>query len=536
MSSVDPVHYGALPGGTAAANTAAIQAALDTGKNVRFGTPGSYDINDRLDQTTTGQKVDGNGAELIQTLDKNGWQMGTEGLREAQMGLRDLIIRYDGPLPSSSTGLVVVEATHTRIDNVTCNATGASGWAIGLEFRSLFSGTHYNQVVGGGFIGCRVNAILLKPNFGAPFTGSANENSFYSVRLSTVAGGDAAIRFHYAGANPHPSSNGCTFVACPIEGAGDYAIRMDGGSANAFVNMRMEGTFAIQSILMAAPTNTNYFHSTWNSNSADKISDSGTANRFNTPTYDHVAVTASTVLAVAGIAPFRRLRLEGNDNSNRSSVFRVEDNDTKHSTTNTGPSQMLDLEAEFNTHADAFFIKGASLAGPTDLFKVTGLGQGRFAAGVAYAVDGTGPVDLAGAGTPEGAATAPIGSLYRRSDGGVTTALSVKESGVGNTGWEGVATRSYVDAPGITAFAGASATFAAGGVRVCTVDADATNITDFTGGVAGQELIVIATGNRTIAHGAPIALDGSANRAMVSGSTMHLVNDGSKWFEVPRTP
>ena len=535
MSSVDPVHYGALPGGTAAANTAAIQAALDTGKNVRFGTPGSYDINDRLDQTTNGQKVDGNGAELIQTLDKNGWQMGTEGIRETQMGLRDLIIRYDGPLPSSSTGLVVVEATHTRIDNVTCNATGASGWAIGLEFRSLFSGTHYNQVVGGGFIGCRVNSIVLKPNFGAPFTGSANENSFYGVRLSTVAGGDAAIFFHYAGANPDPACNDCTFVACAIEGAATYAVQLDGGSANRFINMRMEGTWGTSGVLFGAPTRACSWESMWNSSSPE-VTDNGEKNMVDTPFQQWRSVLGSPVLTVAGLSPYRFVRRDGNDNSNRTSVFRFEDNDTEHSTTNTGPSQMLDLEAEFNTHADAYFIKGASLAGPTDLFKVTGLGQGRFAAGVAYAVDGTGPVDLAGAGTPEGAVTAPIGSLYRRSDGGVTTALSVKESGVGNTGWEGVATRSYVDAPGITAFAGASATFAAGGVRVCTVDADATNITDFTGGVAGQELIVIATGNRTIVHGAPIALDGSANRAMVSGSTMHLVNDGSKWFEVPRTP
>lgn len=40
-----------------------------------------------------------------------------------------------------------------------------------------------------------------------------------------------------------------------------------------------------------------------------------------------------------------------------------------------------------------------------------------------------------GAGTPEGAVTAPIGSLYTRTDGGANTTLYVKESGTGNTGW-----------------------------------------------------------------------------------------------------
>ena len=40
-----------------------------------------------------------------------------------------------------------------------------------------------------------------------------------------------------------------------------------------------------------------------------------------------------------------------------------------------------------------------------------------------------------GTGSPEGSVTAPIGSQYMRSDGGVGTSFYVKESGTGNTGW-----------------------------------------------------------------------------------------------------
>jgi hypothetical protein len=40
-----------------------------------------------------------------------------------------------------------------------------------------------------------------------------------------------------------------------------------------------------------------------------------------------------------------------------------------------------------------------------------------------------------GTGTPEGAVTAPVGSLFTRTDGGASTTLYVKESGAGNTGW-----------------------------------------------------------------------------------------------------
>ena len=41
----------------------------------------------------------------------------------------------------------------------------------------------------------------------------------------------------------------------------------------------------------------------------------------------------------------------------------------------------------------------------------------------------------AGANTPEGAFTAPVGSLYLRTNGGAGTTLYVKETGAGNTGW-----------------------------------------------------------------------------------------------------
>ena len=46
-------------------------------------------------------------------------------------------------------------------------------------------------------------------------------------------------------------------------------------------------------------------------------------------------------------------------------------------------------------------------------------------------------LDMAGAGSPEGSVTAPVGSTYRRTNGGAATSFYVKESGAGNTGWVG---------------------------------------------------------------------------------------------------
>ena len=42
---------------------------------------------------------------------------------------------------------------------------------------------------------------------------------------------------------------------------------------------------------------------------------------------------------------------------------------------------------------------------------------------------------LRGSGSPESVVTAPIGTLYLRTNGGANTTLYVKESGTGSTGW-----------------------------------------------------------------------------------------------------
>jgi len=48
---------------------------------------------------------------------------------------------------------------------------------------------------------------------------------------------------------------------------------------------------------------------------------------------------------------------------------------------------------------------------------------------------GNGIIWRAGNGSPEGVIVAKPGSLYSRLDGGVTTSLYVKTSGVGSSGW-----------------------------------------------------------------------------------------------------
>lgn len=46
-----------------------------------------------------------------------------------------------------------------------------------------------------------------------------------------------------------------------------------------------------------------------------------------------------------------------------------------------------------------------------------------------------GNFEYSGNGTPEAVVAAPVGSRYRRIDGGASTSIYIKESGTGNTGW-----------------------------------------------------------------------------------------------------
>lgn len=68
----------------------------------------------------------------------------------------------------------------------------------------------------------------------------------------------------------------------------------------------------------------------------------------------------------------------------------------------------------------------------SDAVKAAITSAGRFQIGASGA-----PVLLSGSGSPESAITAPVGSVYLRTDGGASTSIYIKESGSGSTGWTG---------------------------------------------------------------------------------------------------
>lgn len=81
----------------------------------------------------------------------------------------------------------------------------------------------------------------------------------------------------------------------------------------------------------------------------------------------------------------------------------------------------------YGNHVSGNLTGGMVFNGGTS---VTGIGRVLNNAG--YVAPGD---TIIGSGSPEGVVTAPIGTMYRRTDGSTSTTLYVKTSGTGNTGW-----------------------------------------------------------------------------------------------------
>lgn len=82
------------------------------------------------------------------------------------------------------------------------------------------------------------------------------------------------------------------------------------------------------------------------------------------------------------------------------------------------------------------FNNGGTQVAPTLISSQIRVAANIFLEGGGNLVNGqNGPQLIAGSGTPESVVSAGIGSLFQRTDGGASTTLYVKESGVGNTGW-----------------------------------------------------------------------------------------------------
>lgn len=141
---------------------------------------------------------------------------------------------------------------------------------------------------------------------------------------------------------------------------------------------------------------------------------------------DHVHPSDTTkVDKPTGVADSTLVRFSGTGGSIQSSVVTVS------SGGNISGVGSLTTSGDITTTAD-LDVSGVSSLGDD----VTVAGDVSVSGSVTAATVLLGSLKvLHGTGTPESNVTAPVGSLYLRSDGGAGTTLYVKETGTGNTGW-----------------------------------------------------------------------------------------------------
>ena len=102
-----------------------------------------------------------------------------------------------------------------------------------------------------------------------------------------------------------------------------------------------------------------------------------------------------------------------------------------------------DAESGSNAGSNLALVRrsdaGSQLSLPVVVWRASGrVKLGDVGASAGLELGSSGPRDMAGSGSPEGVVSAPVGSTWRRTDGGSGSTFYVKESGgSGNTGWVG---------------------------------------------------------------------------------------------------
>lgn len=151
----------------------------------------------------------------------------------------------------------------------------------------------------------------------------------------------------------------------------------------------------------------------------------------------HLPLTGGTLtgtLVVSRTDTAAGILLQGATAYNKFLTFRtgtstrwiLESDGTTESSTATGS----DLNIKRYNNSGVFL--GTALTITRSTGKVT-IGAAGSTAGLELVASG--PRIMSGAGTPLSVVSAPVGSLWLRTDGGTNTTLYVKESGTGNTGW-----------------------------------------------------------------------------------------------------
>lgn len=270
----------------------------------------------------------------------------------------------------------------------------------GCQFAKLriAAGTSPAGVNGGNVIGNRILGNVTVELSNAVFSG----NTFPGVTVTFAAG-----------------TSGCTFDATNVA---NLVSIVNNGNANNFIE---------QSVSAGSTIDLKYGGSAW-TNTVKYKSDGDVEVSGELVTQNNKAFASYN----AGGSQVTLLNINGSNNiqvgNNVASGFTIVDSGTGGVFAGVGGATIAQFyNAGLRPQLDFTYTNGTQSQRWTDIYAIN-----------TRPGDGT-AVWTASSGSPEGAVTGPIGSLYARTNGGNDTTLYIKTSGSGNTGWRPVATDTY---------------------------------------------------------------------------------------------
>jgi hypothetical protein len=475
---VSAADFGAVGDGVTD-DTVALQAALDAAAGgVLFVPQGQYIVSETL-YIPAGTAVCGEGKYSLWTNDAQGTEFITTGAGNAQRWTD-----IDGSDPADDTPLFVAQGDGVYLDSVAL-LTGEGvqpAWSMGVLFPCVKQ-CGFSRLVARGFTdGCVYldatwsdrNTTLI--NLHPEITPSTGMNEFAGIDFYLQGGGTAGFGIKIQGTTRSGTS---------VPTANDWLWGFGGTSDIRFTEGRLGGTginggcFRHDVQLFGANA---FGQGVTLHNVSFRLSGSGTyfldLDRTNRLIVDsaygetvgtevpQISVTSRTQSSVDGIIRINdklngTVFLDGVSTGTSGSTVpwaatrcivthRVDGRlFTPSITGNFGSTNALFLRS-FATNGQMRLTYDDGTTG-TDFLRIQNdvirpevassmnIGSGSFPFNQASLnrinMGGTGPRILFGSGSPEGAVSAPVGSIYLRSDGGAGTSFYVKESGTGNTGW-----------------------------------------------------------------------------------------------------
>jgi hypothetical protein len=410
---IDVRDYGAR-GNNSADDTTAIQAALtaaaSSGREV-YLPPGTYRHGDLVRPGGVFVRGAGQGrTTLLYTGSGTAWSVPASGVRTYRGGFRDLTI-------STTTGAVGIDLDSVSLAHVQgIEVNGFS--AQGIRLRSSISGgCVYNR-----FHDVKVQSVAY-PNSAVGLSieaGSSNANTFLGCRTNLCN-----VGFLVA------DSNDNSFFGCQAE-TGGTGFRITASSSglsgwNRLFGCRAENNAVYGVDIASSNVNDTVIAGLWTGSNGTDYNDLGTRTHRAT---DQMYVNSLGLIqfALAAVIPSITLSstsgaLAGATNTPLYLRGSVPDNASAVGAWIGNSPTLTNAAARI-----VGFCRDTAVTHAEPVAYVRRDGAYEFTNGVLI---------LTGSGTPEGNVTAPVGSLYLRSDGGAGTSLYVKQSGTGSTGWAG---------------------------------------------------------------------------------------------------